>query len=242
VAIAVLNAATTTSATAVTPPYTGYSFTVSAGSNRLLVLAIGFGDAGARVTNAAPTWGGRTMTTAGTANEGVWVGAQLYYLNDADIALGSGTAFSISFAELVDQLGLSAIAYSGVDQTTSIGTPVTGTGQSTNPGTLSVTGTASTDLVVGVVMSDTENTASIAPTSPGTQISEVGNIGSDTTLNFQSSPGTGGTVSIAWTDATSDRWAAAAVRLLAAAGGAAGQPTMARFGGIPRYPGSARWK
>jgi hypothetical protein len=197
-------------------PYTGFSYPVSAGPNRLLVLAIAQGDVDGRVTSGAPTWGGRTMTAAGSADEGAWCGAQLYILRDAEIVLASGSQFSIPLTNIVlSQLGLTAVCYRNVNQSTAIGTPVTGTGFSTNPGPLAVAA-GREDLVIGVVSSDTQDATVLSVAAPGVELAEIGQIQGDLSISVQVARGDGGTVNVSWVDATSDRWAAVAVRIIGA--------------------------
>jgi len=112
---------TQTYANATYPAGAAGSFTVPAGSNRLLVVAIASTSTavGAQtVTNV--TWGGKPLTLA-SGNGAVttlWNHTYLYYLKEADIASASGTALTATITGGTSYYTyVYAAVYTGVDQT-----------------------------------------------------------------------------------------------------------------------------
>ena len=102
-----------------TSPRTG-TYTVPAGSNRLLVVAATLEYTSTQTHNVTATYGGQSLTPiTQTTNQRqtIWVG----YLNEAGIALASNTTLSVSFTTTnLTRLTVHAATYNGVNQTTPI--------------------------------------------------------------------------------------------------------------------------
>jgi hypothetical protein len=111
------------------------TFTISAGSNRLLVIAVDCQDtAGSSGQTFSATYGGRPLTEAVVENSNrrqSWIG----YLAETDIAGRSGDAVTVTITGTHTNVSAHIASYQGVDQTN----PVTGIGSiyvnNANPGT-----------------------------------------------------------------------------------------------------------
>jgi len=111
------------------------TFTISAGSNRLLVVAVDCQDTGGSTGQTfSATYGGVALTQAAIENSNrrqTWIG----YLNEAGIAGRSGDTLSVTITGTHTNVSAHIASYQGVDQTTSI----TGTSSfylnNANPGT-----------------------------------------------------------------------------------------------------------
>ena len=218
-AVSVLTTPTSTSTTAPANPYTSFTHTCTAGSDRLLLLFIGVGDgASSRLTDAAPTYGGQTMTRIGSgADDGVWVGVDVWYLKETGIAAASSATFSIDTQAAGnvwgDQLGVGAVCLAGVDQTTPIDT---GSVQTNIAGgtsaSVTVTGAAG-NLIVAALMSDNEG----GVTENRTALFETAVIDSDTIAAAQYTT-LDGSIAMTWTQG-SNGFAVIGFEVNAAAGG-----------------------
>jgi predicted CxxxxCH...CXXCH cytochrome family protein len=101
------------------------SFTVGAGTNRLLVVVAQF-EAAANTdiaTFTTGTWGGQSLTSltlngSGTIRNRIWIG----YMKETQIAAASGTTLNLNIATSANPSAyvVKAAWFSGVDQTTSI--------------------------------------------------------------------------------------------------------------------------
>jgi hypothetical protein len=201
VAVTVLSTPTQNGATGVanpSDPYTSFTHTCPAGSNRLLLLMIATGDGGARLIDTAPTYGGQTMTRVGSgADGGTWPAADCWYLNESGIAAAANTTFSLDTTPGgagIQDLGLGAVVLEGVDQAT----PVDGVQTSSGTGvTAGVTVTSATDdLVVAVLGTDADAITQFA--ANGTAFFEVGGMSGDTCGGGQYMAGSA-SVNISWT-------------------------------------------
>ena len=139
------------------------SYTVSAGTDRILILAVGW-EHEANITIDTVTYGGQTCIEIGQISEfggGFSNGASLWYILDAGIAAASGTAIVTDYS--VAQIELETIvaaAYSAVDQTGGATTIVSSVTQANaNPIVLDLT-EASGDLVVAAMGNNTESSTS----------------------------------------------------------------------------------
>ena len=145
------------------PWTTGTTHTVSAGSDRLLLVAVFGEDGGVADSVNTVTWGGQTLTEidevvvgAGPSNIS-WLG----YLDEAGIAAGSGDTIIATWSGFAPDRSISyaAVTLENVDQATPIGGSSTGT--ALNAGTVQPVGALSADpddLAVYVTVSamDTE--------------------------------------------------------------------------------------
>lgn len=158
------DAATPMSAWSATDPFT-WSHTVGSGSNRLLLVFLcsqHYSDAGPTMFNTV-TFGGVSMTEYACTPQdtGRGVSTDIYYLKAP--ASGSGT---ISVGNSWNAYGAwgCAISFDGVDQTTPLGTPVTGapydTAGANETVTISSIASAVGDIVVGGFASLSNNPGS----------------------------------------------------------------------------------
>lgn len=127
---------------------TGFSVT---GSNRVLIAGVGT-SAGTPPDWTNCRWGGSTgtvMTSFGTRTNsvGAYAGIRGFYLKDASIGASALKVYASGAA--TDECGIVAVAYSGVDQTTTFGTLATAQGYG-GGGVISATVTSATgELIVG---------------------------------------------------------------------------------------------
>lgn len=111
------------------------TFTISSGSNRLLLVAVDCQDTGGSSGQTfSATYGGIALTQAVTENSNrrqTWIG----YLNEAGIAGRSGDTLSVTITGTHTNVSAHIASYQGVDQTA----PVTGSSgfylNNANPGT-----------------------------------------------------------------------------------------------------------
>jgi hypothetical protein len=109
-----------------TPQLTGTTgnlsgtYTISAGSDRLLVVAVdSYSSGGQSGLTYSATYGGRALTQAVIENSNrrhTWIG----YLREADIAARSGNTISVTITGTHSNVLAYIASYSGVDQTTPI--------------------------------------------------------------------------------------------------------------------------
>ncbi len=99
------------------------SFTVSAGANRLLLVAVEADSGGTNAGSFTVTYGGQTLTQSVvsdvTQRRISWLG----YLNETQIAAASGTTLAVTASPLVNTtpaIRVYASTYTGVNQTTPI--------------------------------------------------------------------------------------------------------------------------
>jgi hypothetical protein len=134
-----------------------WSYSVGAGSDRMLVVVVGGEDATTVGTVSGVTYGGQSMTKAHERrNPGTRVLISVWYLLDAGIAAASGTTITASFTGWTpgsDEEVYSAGSYTGVNQSggasTAIETNDAGTDSSTpNPQTAADVTEASGNMVL----------------------------------------------------------------------------------------------
>ncbi len=110
-----------------------HTYTISAGTNRLLVVAISYENSPA-VTLNSMTYGGESMVKAVgavTADTGFAAGSEIWYLLEAGIAAASGTTITPSWSATPAEGNISAASYTGVNQTGGATTvPATATAES----------------------------------------------------------------------------------------------------------------
>jgi len=100
------------------PAAGGYSYTVNAGTDRLLVVALQSTVTAAATQSATVTWGGRTLTQAtGDGTTSAQAHTYLFYLKEADIAAASGTTLIATVTGGTTSYNfVRAAVYTGVDQ------------------------------------------------------------------------------------------------------------------------------
>lgn len=200
-------------------PWTVLTYTPEAGSDRLLIVMVSTGqNINDPVTGV--TAGGQAMTQIGTAvYDGAWSGITVWRLLEAGIAAMSGTTFSIAGSGAT---GIAAIAFTlvGVDQTTPVTSPQSGSGTTgtTAQASAAVTSTAN-GLVVGGLTTTTTAAANVTPSH--TQIAELPNVDGFILGSAQQTAGTGGSINLTWTQSDSE-WAVRTFNVQAAEGGGGG--------------------
>jgi hypothetical protein len=145
------------------------------------------------------TYAGAALTKIDTADEGNRV-AELWYR----IAPSSGTntvSATLSGSGLLD-FGIAAISFTGADQTTPVGTPTLGTGTSTTPSV--AVNSASGDIVVDCVCVEHSGTFSVG----AGQTARWNGIATNGFIKYAGSTETGGgTVTMSWSNTSSQAWA-----------------------------------
>lgn len=189
------------------------SFTVTAGTDCLLAL-IGAGSAtlGTRTVSSV-TWNGASMNflSSSAGDDGNFLRSEIWYLLAPTAATGILTVTMGGSSVIIF---VAAQNFSGVDQGTPFGTPVTAFNASNNSPTANVS-YASGEYVFGVAASDSNTTI----TETGTLVAEAEAIGSDVCCSAQYFSG-GGTATVAWSAATPDNgWALSAVAVKPAGAG-----------------------
>lgn len=215
-AVSVLTTPTSTTDTTPAEPFVGLTHTVTAGAQRLLLLFIGIGDSGGRHTTGTPSYGGQNLTQIGAgANEGVFVGTEVWYLNEAGIAAAASNIFSI-VNDSPQQIGAGAVALAGVDQTTPIDTGGVQTSTGATGTTVNVTvASVAGNLVVASLMTDDETLDSADDNQ--TTLYVTGAIEADTVHATQHAAGAA-SVLMQWVQ-TSNRFAIVGFEVNAAAAG-----------------------
>jgi hypothetical protein len=138
---------------------TGLTYSAGAGSNRLLVFALGY-EAGADPGVSGVTWGGRSLTriTGDVAGTTIFGRVELWYLKETDIAAASGTTFVVTWGGTAPTDVLYAAAtYRDVEQATPIATSNTASSDAgtPNPITAAVSVAARNTSVAVVVAGET---------------------------------------------------------------------------------------
>lgn len=194
-------------------PYSTFTYAVSAGSNRLLVLFLCTGD-NQLISASTVTYGGQagTQILGYLKTDANFCLVQAYYWLEAGIAAAASTTFSItawSTADIISSLIVGAAAFSGVHQTVPFGTVAVATGISTAPSTGSIT-VGTDELAIGSVATDDDNTF----TEGNTSLFKIEGLGSDFGGSAQSRTTTG---AITWTT-DNVAWAAAGIAIKPVAG------------------------
>jgi hypothetical protein len=196
------------------------AFTIGSGSDRILMVGVLSG-AGSPVDPSAVKWGGSggaSLTQVGsTVNVGSFVKVSLWRL--VNPASGSNTVH-VTWGSAQDERALVAAAYTGVDQTTPLGTPATATGTNTTP-TVNVSSAAG-ELVVDSVgfLDQGGNNRTLAVGASQTSRAEVegANLGFEG-LGISDEAGTA-TVTMSWTTSGNvDNWGIIGVALKPSVGG-----------------------
>jgi hypothetical protein len=134
---------------------TGLTHTVTSGSNRALVFAVGY-ENGSDPGVAAVSYGGQSLTRIDGAVAGTTTLArvELWYLDEARIAAASGNTLSVTWGGATPSLPMYAAAsYTGVDQCNPIGDSAINStdGATPNPLTAAVNVTGGSVAVSAVI-------------------------------------------------------------------------------------------
>ena len=191
-----------------------FSHITPSGDNRLLVVTVGI--RGTQSVSAV-TYGGNNLTLA-TANGSGTTGGQrveIWYLVAPDV--GSADVV-VTYTAGLNQSGVAAISYDGINQLSPIGATAGAVGLSTNP-TVSISTNFTDTLIVGGVSARGGDTY---PFTPGSGTTELFDMASGTnksnddgyTGGEESTP-TASAYTFDFTAAVSDDWAIAVVELRA---------------------------
>ncbi|MEJ7763615.1 MAG: hypothetical protein WKF80_12550, partial [Thermomicrobiales bacterium] len=179
-----------------------WAHTVGSGSDRLLIVGI----TTSNYASAACTYGGVEMTQAGVGQNGAALAAALFFLVNPPV----GTAQVVFTNATRTRIVGGATSWTGVDQTSPLGTLASATGTSTVPSVVvaSATGEIVHDAVGGQASSNTPFTVGAGQTARWNLNPLIG-----TTY----SPGAGSTepgatsVTMSWSRGVSEAWAIIAV-------------------------------
>jgi hypothetical protein len=187
----------------------------SAGSDRAVFGGAAWGDANAGNGSVSMTYGGVSMVEKWDSvisdvhdHAGYTLAGQLTGAQDV--------VHDIQSTEPTYQW-LGVISFTGVDQTTPVGTAVTATGTTSGPATVTVTDAAADDMVVESMRDEALN-----PPTIGADQTQRNTLTASNRHHKQSTQlGTAGGV-MSWTLDTPDFWGIGAIAFKAAAGGAGG--------------------
>ena len=186
------------------------AFTVS-GTNRLLFVTVGTSHSTAALTTSVVRDSGglnESCTEAWDLTNGRWFHSSGHYF----VAPTTGSyAILITLAAAQDEIGACATSWTGVEQATPVGTPVTGSsnGGSADP-TLTVSAAGDDDVVIdGVHVYD----STIAAESPGQ--TEQANLVIAAAITHGCSTQLGNVAGdvMSWTGGSNTQWAAGAVAI-----------------------------
>lgn len=204
------------------------SHVIGSGANRVLYAWVETFRSGGSLSPSSVTCNGTGMTL---------VGSQIYGTNSFEklhlyrlINPPTGTVSIVVTASVAIEITLVADSYTGADQTTPEGTPVSSAGSSSTPSD-TVTGTTSGNIVIdGVAIFNKTFTAGSGQTARA-----VINNGGGNDSMASSDKAAGGSVVMAWTLSGSGAWGHLAVEVNAAAGGVTASDPFIR-----RLPGNLR--
>lgn len=192
------------------------------GSNRLIV--------GFAMLDNYPTGDFTGMTYGGAAMTQItnYGHVQSYFRIYAAYIIAPSTGggvVTVNMDETIVAAYLAAMAFSGVDQSTPVGTEVTGNGAN-GLATLTISSSTGDMVVDGTIGFG----ATITKTGSGTARASQGGIGGEAGAGVSTIDGDTSVVQ-SWTHSDSYSWASVGFNIIQASA-AAGHPTMRRFGGI----------
>lgn len=216
----------------VTTGATSLSWTHTAGGSANAVLVgVAVGTNGVNDTmTAAVTFGGTAMTSLGKVHANSQTFGYIELFGLLNPAIGAQTV-AVTLSTGVNVLSIVGGSVS-VTGAASFKAAVTAVGASTTP-SVAVTGTASGNLVVDAVAAGSAVTSATSP-STNRWLNNASTSSGAGNAAQSSSPGTGGSVTMAYT-VTSDWWGIVAVEVVAAGGGAAPglvPPLVSQYGGF----------
>jgi hypothetical protein len=170
------------------------SYTVSSGSDRILLVHVGLGYNGPTVTGV--TFGGAALTALGTAaTNGVYARAEIWYLLNPT----AGTANIVTTFSAACRACHGIGTYSGVHQSATWGTPGTSTGYSSTSRSVTLT-SATGELCLDVIAMETQATPGTLTITGGqtSRINQNGTGAANVTLGISELAGAASTV-MSWT-------------------------------------------
>ena len=181
------------------------------GTNRFMLALISGHEPGVAspIEVTSITFGAATFSKVGTVENGTVVRVEVWKL-DSEPATGADTV-TVNFANIT-RAAVTIITFTGVNQTTPLGTLATATGSST---AASVSVTSATDELVVDAASSHRN-PSVALTVDGSQTERSNLVVTRLTLGTSTEAGAA-SVSMDWTVAPSNAWAIAGVSVKPAA-------------------------
>lgn len=180
------------------------------GANRLLVVGVAIGDASTGSLTTAVTYNGVAMTSVGKVASNNQTAGYIEMFRLVNPPTGTNTVL-VTPSVTANAVSAGSVSFTGVHQTTPLGTAVTAFGSSSTP-SVTVTGTTSGNMVIDAACAGTAFTASTRTSRwrRNTNTSTAaGNAGSSTVA------APGGSVTLAHT-ITADWWSSVAVEVKAA--------------------------
>ena len=195
-----------------------FSHTPGSGANRILLVAVGIGSTTA--TDVTPgtvtqvTFGGTLMTKVGSTITNSVISTQIYQL--VNPASGTGNVV-VTLGGTASSVSASATTFTGVHQTTPLGTAASSTGSST---ALSATIASATDELVFSIVAYDEGASnqSITTSTAGGQVELVKNSGFNYVTTAASTKPGASSVTVSYTGGDAQQWAVLAVPLKPAPG------------------------
>ena len=183
----------------------------TSGSDRGLVAGSALEDAlGSGATVSTVTYAGTTVGAEASAD----VGSEIADLRSLINPASGANTLAVTLTGVIWGLAIGGVSFTGANQTDMLSTPATATGTSTTP-TVNVTGTGTDEVVVDIVSAgDDITTVGAGQTTRWDEFSSGVLAGRQST-----EPGSGGTITMSHTIASSTTWATVAARVLAAAAG-----------------------
>lgn len=182
------------------------------GSSRLLIAAVAVGQNPDTGITTSATYNSVAMTSVGVVHANNSGSGYVQMFRLVNPASGANTV-AVTASTTVNALSAGSVSFTGVDQTTPIGTPATAFGFSTTP-SVAVTGTTAGNMVIDAMVTGTGVTSSTQTLrwSRITNTDTAGGIGASATADA------GGSVTMSYS-ITSDWWGIVAVEVLAEASG-----------------------
>lgn len=200
-------------------PFT-LSHTVT-GSETLLVVGVSHYDSSDTVTGV--TYNGVSMTEvpSGSVNNGQYY-VDLFYLINPTTGTNN---VSVSVSGSVFEIGYGSVSFTGAHQSAPLGTAVTATGSDTTP--TATVSSASGELVVDTITIVHSGTLGVG----AGQTSRWNAVGTSGFTKYAGSTEPGaGSVTMSWTNSTSQAWASVAVPIKPSSGASAVVPTRLLMG------------
>jgi hypothetical protein len=189
-----------------------------AGTNRYVLVGVSMGQFPDTGRTMSATFGGTSMTSLGLVHSGGSTAGLVQLFGLINPATGASTV-TVTASGTTDTLSGGSVSFTGVDQTTPVGTAVTASGTSTAP-SATVTGTTAGNMVAAAACTGTSTGFTASGNTSRWTKNVNGNTGAGN--NAGSTAAASGSVSMSFTTGASDLWGAVAVEVKAASGGGGG--------------------
>jgi hypothetical protein len=185
------------------------------GTNRYVLVGVSMGQNPDTSRTMSATFGGTSMTSLGLVHSGGSTAGLVQLFGLVNPAAGASTV-TVTASGTTDTLSGGSMSFTGVDQTTPVGTAVTASGTGTAL-SATVASTTTGNMVAGTACTGT----STGITAVGNTSRWVKNVNGNTGAgnNAGETAAAGGSVSMTFTSGASDFWGVVAVEVKAAATG-----------------------